>query len=128
MRRDERETKEAYFNFAFRYSKNGFKGLDVSRFRAALSAELGIEAAPSYIPLNNCSLYKPLTKPARHKLTDEYWKAIDPSGFDLPVSERIYFEESICIHHKILMGSKADMDQIAEAISKIYNNTDELAG
>lgn len=128
MRRDERETREAYFNFAFRYSKDGFKGLDVSRFRAAISAELGIEAAPSYIPLNNCSLYKPLTKPARHKLSDEYWKAIDPSGFDLPVCERIYFEESICIHHKILMGSKTDMEQVAAAIRKIYNNTDELAG
>lgn len=126
IRRDKRETKEAYFNFAFRYNQKEFKGLPVKKFRAALTAEIGIEAAPSYIPLNKCSLYVPLTKPARHKLNDSYWKAIDPSRFDLPVCDRIHFEESVCLHHKVLMGTKADIDQIAAAISKIYDNADSL--
>jgi L-glutamine:2-deoxy-scyllo-inosose/3-amino-2,3-dideoxy-scyllo-inosose aminotransferase len=126
MRRDKRETKEAYFNFAFRYNSKEFKGLPVKKFRAALTAEIGIEAAPSYIPLNKCSLYVPLTKPARHKLNDDYWKAIDPSRFDLPVCDRIHFEESVCLHHKVLMGTKADTEQIAAAIQKIYDNTSTL--
>ncbi len=43
-----------------------------------------------------------------------------------PVCERIYSDESVCIHHKVLMGSTADMDEIAMAIEKIYNNVDEL--
>lgn len=126
MRRDKRETKEAYFNFAFRYNKNEFKGLPVKKFRAALTAEIGIEVAPSYIPLNKCSLYVPLTKPARHKLNDQYWRDIDPARFDLPVCDRIHFEESVCIHHKILMGTKADMDMIASAVKKVYDNAEEL--
>jgi L-glutamine:2-deoxy-scyllo-inosose/3-amino-2,3-dideoxy-scyllo-inosose aminotransferase len=126
MKRDKRETKEAYFNFAFRYNRNEFKGVPVNKFRAALTAEIGIEAAPSYIPLNKCSLYVPHTKPARHKLNDKYWKEIDPARFDLPVCDRIYFEESVCLHHKILMGTKADIEMVATAIKKIYDNAESL--
>jgi L-glutamine:2-deoxy-scyllo-inosose/3-amino-2,3-dideoxy-scyllo-inosose aminotransferase len=126
MRRDKRETKEAYFNFSFRYDRNGFNGLSADRFRAALTAELGIEVAPSYIPLNKCSLYAPHTKPSRHKLSDKYWKEIDPLRFELPVCDTIYFEQSACIHHRILMGTKADMEEIASAIRKILDNSGSL--
>lgn len=126
MKRDERETKEAYFNFAFRYFKNEFKGLPVAKFREALTAEIGIQVSPSYEPLNKCSLYVPHTKPCRHKLSDEYWAVINPKRFELPVCDRVHFEESVCIHHKILLGSKADMDMIAVAIKKIYDNIEEL--
>lgn len=126
MKRDERETKEAYFNFAFRYNKDEFKGLSVQKFRAALTAEIGIQVSASYEPLNKCSLYQPHTKPSKHKLSDEYWAAIDPKRFDLPVCDRIYFEESVCIHHKILLGTKADMNLIASAIQKIYDSAEEL--
>ncbi|MCM4167434.1 L-glutamine:2-deoxy-scyllo-inosose aminotransferase [Arenibacter antarcticus] len=124
--RDKRETKKAYFNFAFRYHKNDFKGLSIEKFRSALEAELGIVVDASYEPLNNCSLYVPHTKPSRHKLNDAYWKAIDPKRFSLPVCERIFQEESVCMHHKLLMGTKADMDLVALAIEKIYTHAEEL--
>lgn len=126
MKRDARETQEAYFNFSFRYNKAEFKGLPVAKFREALTAEIGIPAAASYEPLNKCSLYVPHTKPARHKLSEEYWKEIDPKRFDLPVCDRIYFEESVCLHHKVLMGTKEDMDMIATAIKKIYDNAESI--
>ena len=126
MKRDDRETKEAYFNFAFRYNKDEFKGLPVQKFREALTAEIGIQVSPSYEPLNKCSLYQPHTKPSKHKLSEEYWAAIDPRRFDLPVCDRVYFEESVCIHHKILLGTKSDMDMISAAIQKIYNSAEEL--
>ncbi len=126
MKRDERETKEAYFNFAFRYNKDEFKGLPVEKFREALTAEIGILVTASYEPLNQCSLYVPHTKPARHRLSEEYWKEIDPRRFELPVCEKIFKEESVCVHHKILLGTKADMDLVAAAIQKIYDNAEEL--
>ncbi len=126
MKRDERETQEAYFNFAFRYNKDEFKGLPVKKFREALTAEIGILVTASYEPLNQCSLYVPHTKPARHKLSEEYWKEIDPRRFELPVCEKIFKEESVCVHHKILLGTKADMDLVAAAIQKIYDNAEEL--
>jgi L-glutamine:2-deoxy-scyllo-inosose/3-amino-2,3-dideoxy-scyllo-inosose aminotransferase len=126
MKRDAKETKEAYFNFAFRYNKKEFKGLPVAKFREALTAEIGISVSPSYEPLNKCSLYQPHTKPSKHKLNEEYWAAIDPKRFDLPVCDRVHFEESVCVHHKVLMGSKADMELIANAIRKIYDNAESL--
>ena len=126
MRRDERETAEAYFNFVFRYRQEAFKGLPVQQFRLALAAELGLDVEASYEPLNECSLYVPHTKPARHRLSEEYWQAIDPARFHLPVCERIFHEESVATHHKILLGSRQDMDRIAEAIRKVYDHAEEL--
>ncbi|MBD0776808.1 DegT/DnrJ/EryC1/StrS family aminotransferase [Maribacter sp. ANRC-HE7] len=126
LKRDPRETKKAYFNFAFRYDRQAFKDLSVQDFRSALEAELNIVVDACYEPLNNCSLYVPHTKPARYKLSDAYWKAIDPKRFTLPICERLYHDESVCLHHKILMGTKADMELIAMAIEKIYNNTHEI--
>lgn len=126
MRRDKRETKKAYFNFAFRYIRDEFKELPVEKFRKALESELGIGVEGSYEPLNNCSLYVPLTKPSRYKINDKHWKEIDPSRFELPVCKKIYEEESVCFHHKILLGNKTDMDMLAEAIKKIYDNAAEL--
>ena len=126
MKRDKRETKEAYFNFSFRYNKNMFKNLPIQKFREALSKEIGLEVEPSYEPLNKASLYVPLTKPARHKLTDAYWESVSPARFSLPVCERIYLEESVCLHHKVLFGGKEDIDIFIEAINKIYKAAEEL--
>ena len=126
MRRDERETMGAYYNFSFRYNKAEFKNLDVATFRKALEKELGCPIEPSYEPLNACSLYTPHTKPRRHNLGEEYWNQIDPTRFDLPVCHRIFSEESVCFHHTVLMGTKADMDLMIEAIEKIYDNVDDL--
>ena len=42
MRRDQRETREAYFNFVFRYHQGEFKGLRIDAFRAALSANSAV--------------------------------------------------------------------------------------
>ncbi|TKJ35236.1 MAG: L-glutamine:2-deoxy-scyllo-inosose aminotransferase [Planctomycetes bacterium B3_Pla] len=126
IRRDERETMGAYYNFSFRYDKSQFKGLDVAKFREAMAGELGCDVEASYEPLDVCSLYTPHTKPCRHKLSEEHWRQIDPARFSLPVCHRIYREESVCFHHTILMGTKADMDLLAKAIEKIYDNAEEL--
>ena len=108
------------------YKKEKFKNLPAEKFREALGAELGITVEACYEPLNNASLYVPLTKPARHKLNEQYWKDIDPKRFELPVCQRIFKEESVCMHHKVLLGSKKDMNMIVDAIKKIYNNAEEL--
>jgi L-glutamine:2-deoxy-scyllo-inosose/3-amino-2,3-dideoxy-scyllo-inosose aminotransferase len=127
MRRDERETAEAYYNFSFRFKREEFKDLPVALFREALSKEVGFSVEACYQPLNRCSLYSPFTKPWRHHITEEYWEQIDPARFDLPVCRRVYEEESACFHFNVLMGTKEDMDMIAEAVRKIYENRDELS-
>lgn len=126
MRRDPRENLEAYYNFAFRFHQDKFKGLPVIRFREALSRELGCGVEACYEPLNACSLYTPHTKPWRHKLGSEYWNRIDPTRFELPNCHRAHEQESVCVHFTVLMGARSDMDQFAEAISKIYRQAEEL--
>ena len=126
MKNDKTETLGACYNFSFRYNKGRFKGLGVRKFREALSKELGFSVEASYEPLNSCALYTPHTKPQRYKLSKKHWQQIDPAGFDLPVCQKTFTEESVCFHHSVLMGPKADMDLIVEAIRKIYDNVDEL--
>lgn len=126
MRRDPREEVEAYFNFAFRYRREEFRDLPVETFRAALGAELGLSVEACYEPLTDCELYTPHTKPARHRLSPEYWERIDPARFDLPRCRRAFEEESVCFHFAPLMGSTEDMDEIAGAIEKVYRGADEL--
>ena len=101
--------------------------MPVTKFREALSKELGCPVGPSNEPLNRCSLYKPHTKPWRYRLSNDFWSAVDPSRFDLPVCETIFYEQAVCLHHNVLMGTKSDMDLIAEAVTKIYKNAETLA-
>lgn len=125
MRREKETKVQSYFNFAFRYDKTFFRDLPVDRFRNALSAELGLGIEPCYEPLNNCQLYRPLTK-KRYNINKEYFKKIDPSRFSLPVCENAYKNESNTFHHSILLSGKEGMDDILNAITKIKENVDEL--
>lgn len=124
MKDDPRETKKAYFNYVFRYQEDAI-GVPVSAFRKALSAELGIEVNGCYQPLNNCSLYRPLTK-KRYAISDKHLKEIDPSRFNLPICKRIYESESVRLAHRFLMGSKDDMDCIAQAVQKVIDHVPDL--
>ena len=126
MKHDPRTTRQAYFNFAFRYLQEEFNGLPIDKFRLALMGELGFAVEACYQPLHDCTLYRPQTK-KRYRISEEHWRAIDAGRFSLPVCERIYTKESVVFHHKILMGAKADMDQIAEAIRKVHDSPDEYA-
>ncbi|MCB0686834.1 MAG: DegT/DnrJ/EryC1/StrS family aminotransferase [Saprospiraceae bacterium] len=127
MYRDPKETKESYFNFAFRYEQEHFRDLPVSIFRKALEAELGVQVDSCYTPLNQCDLYQPHTKPSRHHLNDQYWEKINPENYSLPICEKIFHQNAICFHHKILMGDQSEMDLIATAIGKIYEQADVLS-
>lgn len=125
MKRDARTTRQAYFNFALRYDPQAFSDLSAEKFRWALMGELGCVVDACYKPLNDCPLYRPQTKP-RYHINTAHWQAVDPGRFALPVCERVYRDESVCFHHKVLMGSKADVEQIAAAIRKIAAAADEF--
>jgi dTDP-4-amino-4,6-dideoxygalactose transaminase len=124
-RRQDGTELQAYFNFAFRYDKDAFGGLSVQKFREALSAELNFPFTASYQPLTNCDLYRPLTK-KRHKIGEEFHASIDPSRFSAPVAERVFLETSVCAHHAFLLGTRSDMEDVAEAIEKIRANVGEI--
>ena len=125
MLRREGTDVQSYFNYAFKYNKQYFKETDVNLFRKALSAELGIEFGGSYEPLNNCSLYRPLTK-KRHNINEKYFSMLDPSRFNLPVCKRVFEEESVTVHHSFLLDGNKNCTRVVEAVSKIRENIDEL--
>jgi len=86
---------------------------------------LGCSVSSTYEPLNDCSLYKPHTK-RRHYLSEDYWLAIDPERFELPVCTKAYREEGVVLPHQYLLASRADMDEIAQAVEKLFENREEL--
>lgn len=125
MKDDPRETRKTYFNYVFRIDEEEL-GIKVGIFRKALSAELGFEFEACYQPLNDCSLYRPQTK-KRYRINEEYWKALDPKRFALPVSQRLFNNETVCMPHRFLMGANEDMEQIATAVKKVIDNKNEIS-
>ncbi len=126
MRRRKEVTQQSYFNFSFRLDTKALK-VDNHRFCAALNAELrtGDAFEPPYDPLNRCDLYKPRTK-KRHKLSTEYWKAINPRRFKLPVCEDANGKSGVAVHHVALMNTRKDMDDIVAAVKKVVDNIGEV--
>jgi L-glutamine:2-deoxy-scyllo-inosose/3-amino-2,3-dideoxy-scyllo-inosose aminotransferase len=125
MKRYPQVTRQSYYCFSFRYDSTAWDGIPGTVFRKALGAEVGLRVGTTYEPLNNCSLYKPHTK-RRHHLNDSYWQAIDPARFELPVCQKAFEDEAVVIWHPFLLGTRADMDQIAQAVEKLYENRAEL--
>ena len=127
MKRHGRVTRGSYYCYSFRYDPSAWDGIPVAAFHKALAAETGLSIGSTYEPLNDSPLYRPHTK-KRHHLNEDYWKAIDPGRFRLPVAERAYREEAVVIHHPFLLAERSDMDSIAEAAAKIHTHRGELRG
>lgn len=126
MGRRKQITQQSYFNFAFRIDPKEL-GVANRAFCAALNAELSMKEAfePPYEPLNNCGLYKPLTK-ARYNISKEFVKAINPKRFKLPVCEEANYRNGVTCHHVMLMNDRKVIEQLAEAVRKIVDNAGEL--
>jgi L-glutamine:2-deoxy-scyllo-inosose/3-amino-2,3-dideoxy-scyllo-inosose aminotransferase len=126
MRRRKEVTQQSYFNFAFRIDPKELKA-DNTQFCTALNAELNLGGAfeQPYDPLNNCELYKPRTK-KRHNISSEYWKAINPRRFRLPVCEEANTRSGVVAHHQLLMNSKKDMELISKAVKKLVDNIEDV--
>ncbi len=127
MKRHPQITRQSYFSFVFRYDPTAFGDAPRSAFTQALSAEIGLSPWIIFQPLSHARLYNPQTK-RRHRWSEEYWRAIDPARFDLPVCERAYRAECVAFHHPFLLGTHDDMDDFADGVRKIHENAVELRG
>ena len=125
----ENVTRAVYHLFPFRYKKEEFKDLPRSKFLEALSKE-GIPCSSGYTPLNDM----PYLKDA---LESKMFRKVYPRemlDFDgyvernrCPENERLC-EEAVWISQNLLLAEKSDMDDIANAIEKIYNNAEQIKG
>ncbi|NLE45125.1 MAG: DegT/DnrJ/EryC1/StrS family aminotransferase [Chloroflexi bacterium] len=125
MLRHEGVTRQSYYCYSFRYDEALWGGVPVAKFREAFAAETGLAVGSTYEPLNNCSLYKPHTKP-RYRISEAHWAAIDPGGYRLPAAAHAYAKEGVVIWQPFLLAGQKDIDDIVNALQKISQNRDEL--
>jgi hypothetical protein len=126
LRRHSSITRQSYYAYGFQFIPEIWEGIDRRTFRRAVGAEVGIDALTTpYEPLNNCSLYRPHSK-RRHRLGDDYWAAVDPTWYPLPITERICREEGVLLSHRFLLQPPSAMLQLTDAIEKVFENRDEL--
>lgn len=119
-------TRNAYHLFMYRYQKEHFADMPSRRFLEALKAE-GVNCNPGYGRLNK----KPFT---RRSLACRSWQRLFPAGTlanweectECPANDKLSGEFG-WFTQPTLLGSRADMDQIAEAIRKIQKHAGALA-
>jgi dTDP-4-amino-4,6-dideoxygalactose transaminase len=125
LRRDERITRRAIYQYIFKYDPEAFDGIPRNRFVAALEAEGVPCEGLFYEPVYRSSLFH--VDPADHP-----WLTLGRDGrlpwadTHCPVAERAAYEESVWIPHWVLLGTAAEMDEIVEAVEKIRGGLDEL--
>jgi len=118
MRRDRQVTRRNLYAYVFRYVEEEWQGLSCRAFRKAMSEEMGLEFGAPYRPLNMSSLYRPQTK-QRHHLSDQYWEALDPSNYALPVAEHAYRHEAVRVLHQNLLTDSQEIMKIPKAVEKL---------
>jgi len=118
-------TRCAYHLYPFRYKKAHFNGASRQRFLSALSAE-GIPCSGGYGPQYRDGLMevflqsKNFTRSFPKARLDQYRRELD-----YPDNDQLC-EEAVWLSQTLLLGSKRDMDDIANAIAKIAENKDQL--
>lgn len=121
LKEDKRITRNSCHLFAFKYKSERCKGLDRAAFLDALSAE-GIPCLPGYVCLYKQSLFN---TPEFKRVTGS---KINYGELYLESAEKICNSEGVWITQNMLLAEKKDIDQIADAIIKVYENANELLG
>lgn len=118
-------TKSAYHLYMFRYDKEKFAGMDRAKFLKALISE-GIPCSSGYGMMNKDAYVTDLAK-NKHYLS-VYGEKRMKTWLDqnyTPQNEKLT-QQAVWFTQNMLLGSKTDMDQIAEAITKIQKNAAEI--
>jgi len=119
-------TRAVYHLYPFRYKKEQFNNVPRGKFLAALKAE-GIPCSSGYGPINKDPFFERTLRSrnfrkiySSHRLNRCREQNYCPDNNQL-CKEAVWFSQNL------LLGTKTDMDDIADAILKIYENRDKLA-
>jgi len=119
-------TRNAYHLYMLRYEPEKFAGLARARFLKAMQAE-GIPCSGGYSPLNKEPFLKNTLESRAYR---SIYSAKEISGYQArnhcPANDKLC-EEAVWFFQTMLLGSKSDMDQIAEAVRKVQSHAPELA-
>lgn len=118
-------TRNAYHLYPLRFNAEAF-GAPREKFLKALAAE-GIPASPGYKPLNKEKfITDTLATRGYQRLFSKDRLARWTERNQLPGNERVC-REAVWFSQNVLLGSRSDMDQIAEAARKIQAHAGEIA-
>jgi len=117
--------KSAYHLYPIRYKKEEFNNASRDTFMKALSSE-GIPSMKGYGKQNKDGLIEDaLTSRGYKRLFGDRWLNSWREKNVLPGNDQLT-EEAVAFYQSILLGSKKDMDDIVNAITKIYENRSQL--
>ncbi|MBS1873849.1 MAG: DegT/DnrJ/EryC1/StrS family aminotransferase [Acidobacteria bacterium] len=119
-------TRNAYHLYMFRYAPQPFAGMPLDKFLKAVKAE-GIPAGAGYGPLNKEPVIE-ASIGSRHfrKVFSEAELASYRERIQCPENDRLC-QEGVWLAQTVMLGTKADMDDIANAVLKVHKNAAELA-
>ena len=119
-------TRSAWHLFMLRYDSGPFNGLPRAKFLKALQAE-GITCSSGYTPLNKSeSVVRALATKSYQRV---FGKTVLEEWTDrnhCPQNDKLC-EQAVWFTQNMLIGSRADMEQIAEAVKKIQTWSRDLA-
>ena len=119
QKRDPRVSQHAYHLFIFRYDPDTFNGMTRDEFLVALEAE-GIPCARGYVPLYETKAIQDGTTRLRKFIEGREVTFEMP---DCPVTEKACAEEGVWLTQRVLLGSRADMDDVVTAVRKVQHDS-----
>jgi dTDP-4-amino-4,6-dideoxygalactose transaminase len=119
-------TRAVFHLFPFRYVQNEFDDIPKEKFLQALQAE-GVPCSTGYGPQYRDGLIEEaLSSTGYQRLFSQERLKRYRDELVLPKNDQLC-RESVWFTQNLLLGSQADMDDIANAIQKIYDNRAVLA-
>jgi perosamine synthetase len=124
------KTPARHTYYGLRYQADRFDGLSRDRFIAALGAE-GVPASKGLgviegQPMNKEGFLKDAFRSkAYQKIYGKDHLAAHKAENACPESDRLC-GETVGFHQRMLLGTREDMDDISNAVLKIYENRDKL--
>ena len=108
------ETLHTYHIYIFKYDESKFNGLSKRDFAGMLAAE----GVPSFMGYPE-PLYKQPLFQEKNFMCYAIPEGVDYTKVSCPETEKACYDEAVWIMQNTLLGTKEDMDLIAEAIFKI---------
>lgn len=117
-------TQRTYYEYGVIVDLDYFGGKKLETILNAVSAEINISIHPTDVPVYNNDLFSPWTKKKySNYVNTKQFSNLNSNNF--PNCEYLYNHLAV-FHHRFLMGSHDDMDDIANAFEKVQACLNEL--
>ncbi|WP_433594485.1 DegT/DnrJ/EryC1/StrS family aminotransferase [Nocardia sp. CA-145437] len=115
--------RRAVYEYGIRLQPGAFGLATVDQVAAALTAELGTKVYPPRDPLHRSALLRPQTKP---RFARRWAEAVErATGRDFTGADH-YRDHTLLMHHSVLLGERADIDDILTALDKVRTHAAAL--